>query len=358
VIPWSADEKCPLHGKEKTILFTLKVAFFLALLLFLALLALLKLNSRCHGAVTRPFPRMGAYGSRAASSRKLAGLILDIEAARVALPASNEPIAWERDESVVAHCVTNTLENIRFHAHTGAHRRVAPPGDLPLYCLRAPRSPQRVAFSPGPPALIPGRAHCAEPCGARDKPVPAASVEMWKEEEHGGQTAGAGDWLGALHSSASSGQDDDDIEGLLSGESWWPSAADEDVVARAQRSSPPRPCSPGTASCSRSPDGRLARSAARCGRPPGGPTAEGPSTGSVRGSRSLEPADELASRGAPWHWQTARACAPPPASDWMDSCNSDLMHICDLLTAGPDTCDALTTGAPVPASSAAHQTAL
>ena len=95
---------------------------------------------------------MGASSSR---HRAIAGLTLDIKAARESMPAANRPIVWGREESVVAHCIANTLENMYFHTLTGARRSVARPAVAGLTCLRVRRSAARVAFSPEPPADIP-----------------------------------------------------------------------------------------------------------------------------------------------------------------------------------------------------------
>jgi hypothetical protein len=71
------------------------------------------------------------------------------------MPAANRPIVWEREESVVAHLVANTLENIYFHTLTGARRSAARKSVAGLTCLRVRRPAARVAFSPEPPADIP-----------------------------------------------------------------------------------------------------------------------------------------------------------------------------------------------------------
>lgn len=152
---------------------------------------------------------MGASSSR---NRALAGLALDLKSARESMPAANRPIAWESEESVVAHCVANTLENIYFHTLTGARRSAAKPAAAGLACVRYHRSETRVAFSPEPPAHIP--CYC----------VGAVRNVLCRTSE---------DKEGDLCSSASAENGDDDVADLCNSASWWPGADEYDVAASA-----------------------------------------------------------------------------------------------------------------------------
>ena len=156
---------------------------------------------------------MGASSSR---HRAIGCLALDLKAARESMPAANRPIAWEREESVVAHCVANTLENIYFHTLTGARRRAATPAVAGLDCMRVRRSAVRVAFSPEPPAHIP----CC---------VGAVSGST---EQHDERAQCDEDKGGDLCSSASAENGDDDFADLLNSASWWPGANEYDVAGR------------------------------------------------------------------------------------------------------------------------------
>jgi len=172
---------------------------------------------------------MGASSSR---HRAIAGLTLDIKAARESMPAANRPIVWGREESVVAHCIANTLENMYFHTLTGARRSVARPAVAGLTCLRVRHSVARVAFSPEPPADIP--CYCV---GAVSTMSPSSSVQggegvFLRVRLPSVRAVCAEDKVGDLCSSASAENGDDEFVDLCNSASWWPVANEYDVAGR------------------------------------------------------------------------------------------------------------------------------